>query len=319
MNTSRRSLRIAFMIVAALVSSATLAAQDVALRYRWTKGEEVRYRTTTQTDMQMSGLPGMGDMNITMTMVQVNKMVVDAVEADGSVTLRNTYESIKMSMNVPMMGEVTYDSANPTASAGNPISDGLAKTVGAMAGETITMVVAANGKVGKIDGLAKVIEKAKAGASASGAAMGLGNMDALMTEEGQRATIEQTFSLLPDKPIKVGDGWKNEYKIPGAAGAAQNVSVNYTLKGQEAAMARVVSTGSTKSSGPPAAMGPMTVTIGDGTSQGEMLFDVKAGRLRKATGTLSLPMSMRMTAPDGTDIAIQAAQKTTTTTELIEK
>lgn len=319
MDASRRSLRIAFMIVAALVSSATLAAQDVALRYRWTKGEEVRYRTTTQTEMQMSGLPGMGDMNVTMTMVQVNKFVVDDVAADGSATLRNTYESIKMSMNVPMMGEVAYDSANPSASAGNPMSDALAKTVGAMAGETITMVVAANGKVGKIDGLAKVVEKAKAGASASGAAMGLGNMDAMMSEEGQRSSIEQMFSLLPEKPIKVGETWKNEYKIPGAAGAAQNVSVSYTLKGQENAMARVVSTGSTKSSGPPAAMGPMTVTIGDGTSQGETLFDVKAGRVRKATGTMSVPMSMRMTAPDGTDIAIQAAQKVMTTMELIEK
>ena len=319
MNASRRSLRIAFMIVAALVSSATLAAQDVALRYRWTKGEEVRYRTTTQTDMQMSGLPGMGDMNVTMTMVQVNKFVVDDVAADGAATLRNTYESIKLSMNVPMMGDVTYDSANPSASAGNPMSDALAKTVGAMAGETITMVVAANGKVGKIDGLAKVVEKAKAGASTSGAAMGLGNMDAMMSEEGQRSAIEQMFSLLPEKPIKVGEGWKNEYNIPGAAGAAQNVSVAYTLKGQENALARVVSTGSTKSSGPPAAMGPMTVTIGDGTSQSEMLFDVKAGRMRKATGTMSVPMSMRMTAPDGTDIAIQAAQKITTTMELIEK
>lgn len=319
MNASRHSLRIAVMIVAALVSSATLAAQDVALRYRWTKGEEVRYRTTTQTDMQMSGLPGMGDMNVTMTMVQVNKFVVDDVAADGSATLRNTYESIKMSMNVPMMGDVTYDSANPSASAGNPMSDALAKTVGAMSGETITMVVAANGKVGKIDGLAKVIEKAKAGAAASGASMGLGNMDAMMTEEGQRSSIEQMFSPLPEKPIKVGETWKNEYKIPGAAGATQNVSVNYTLKGQENALARVVSTGSTKSSGAPAAMGPMTVTIGDGTSQGETLFDVKAGRMRKATGTMSVPMSMRMSAPDGTDIAIQAAQKVMTTMELIEK
>ena len=319
MNTSRRSLRIAFMIVAALVSSATLTAQDVTLRYRWTKGEEVRYRSTQQTDMQMSGLPGMGDMNITMTMVQVNKFVVDAVAADGSATLRNTYESIKISMNVPMMGEVTFDSANPAASSGNPISESLAKTMGAMAGETITMEVAPTGKVGKVDGLARVVEKIKAGASAASAQMGLGGMDAYMSEEGLRSTIDQTFSLLPDKPVKVGETWKNDYKIPAAAGAAQTVSTSLTLKAQEGATARVVSTGTTTATGPAAPMGPMTVTVGEGTSQGEMLFDVKAGRVRKATGTLSVPMSMRMTSPDGTDIAIQAAQKTTTTMELIEK
>ncbi len=318
MNVSR-SLRIALMFVAALASSATLAAQDVTLRYRWTKGEEVRYRTTQQTDMQMSGLPGMGDMNITMTMTQVNKFVVDAVTADGSATLRNTYESVKVAMNVPMMGEVTFDSANPAASAGNPISEALAKTMGAMAGETITMEVAANGKVGKVDGLARVVEKIKSGASAAGAQMGLGSMDQYMSEDGLRSTIDQTFSLLPDKAVKVGETWKNEYKIPASAGAAQTVSVNMTFKAQEGGVARIASTGATKASGPAAPMGPMTVTVGDGTSQGEMLFDVKAGRVRKATGMLSVPMSMRMSAPDGTDIAIQAAQKTTTTLELIEK
>lgn len=319
MNVSRRSLRIAFMFAAALASSATLVAQDVTLRYRWTKGEEVRYRTTQQTDMQMSGLPGMGDMNITMVMTQVNKFVVDDVASDGSATLRNTYESVKVSMNVPMMGEVTFDSANPAASTGNPISDALAKTLGAMAGETITMQVASNGKVGKIDGLARVVEKIKSGTSAATAQMGMGGMDQYMSEDGLRSTVEQTFTVLPDKPVKVGETWKNEFKIPASAGAAQTVSVSMTLKAQEGAVARVVSAGTSKPSGTAAPMGPMTVNVGDGTSQGETLFDVKAGRVRKTTGTLSVPMSMRMSAPDGTDIAIQAAQKTTTTLELIEK
>jgi hypothetical protein len=313
---------VAALSLAALVSSATLAAQDVPLRYRWTKGEEVRYRTTQQMDMQMTGLPGMGDMNIGMTTVQINKFNVEDVAADGTATLRNTFESIKISMAVPMMGEVAYDSANPSAAAGNPISDALAKTLGAMAGETITMVVAPHGKVGKIDGLAKLVEKMKAGASAGLSSMGLGGADAMMTEDGQRATLEQTFSLLPEKPIKVGETWKNSYTMPGSTGG-QTVAVTYTLKAQEttggSAIARIASTGTSKGSAAPGNMGPMTVTVGDGASTGETLFDVKAGRVRKATGTMSLPMTMRMSAPDGTDISLQAAQKVTTTMELIEK
>jgi hypothetical protein len=321
MNASRRSFRIAGLFAAALVSGATLAAQDLTLRYRWTKGEEMRYRNTVQTDMQMSGLPGMGDMNVSMTMVQVNRLLVEDVAADGTATIRSTYESIKMTMSVPMMGDVTYDSTQPQASSGNPMADAIGKTVGALAGETFTMAVAPNGNVGKIDGLARLVEKTKAGASATGSAMGMGNMDAFISEEGQRSMIEQSFTLLPDKPVKAGEAWKNEFKVMGATGS-QVVSAGYTLTGQETVgghpIARVATTGTIKP-GPAGAMGPMSVTMADGTSQGEMLFDVKLGRIRKATGTSTQPLSMRMTAPDGTDISIQAVQKTTATMELVEK
>ena len=316
MNLSRRTFSMAFFFLAALLGSASLAAQDVALKYRWTRGEEVRYRTTIQTDMQMSGLPGMGDMTVTMTMAQVQKLVAEDVAADGTAIIRNTFESIKMTMNVPMMGEITYDSTQPQASGGNPVADAIGKSVGALAGETFTMTVAPNGKVGKIDGLSRLVEKAKAGAAAGSAGLGM-NMDAFISEEGQRATIEQSFTQLPDKPIKVGENWKNTFTIPGPTGT-QSVSTTYTLKAQEGSIARV-STAGTINAGAPGTMGPRSVTMGDGTSQGELQFDTKLGRVRKATGTSTQPMSMKMSAPDGTDLAIQAAQKTTVTMELIEK
>jgi hypothetical protein len=310
------------MIVAALVSSATLAAQDVTLRYRWTKGEEVRYRNTIQTDMQMSGLPGMGDMTVSMTMVQVNKLVVDDIAADGTATIRSTTESIKMTMNIPMMGEVSYDSAAPQPAGTNPITDALGQSVGALVGETLTLAVASSGRVGKIDGLARVVEKLKKSAPAAGGAMGMGNMDSFFSEDAQRSTIEQSFAVMPDKPVKPGDTWKNEYKIPSPLGS-QTASYVCTLKSQDTVSgnptARIATTGTVKSSGAPGVMGPMTVTMGDGASQGELLFDTKLGRVRKSTGTMTQPLAMKMNPGDGTEIAIQAVQKTTSTMELIEK
>jgi hypothetical protein len=320
MDASRRSLRIAFMIAAALISSATLAAQDVTLRFKWTKSEEIRYRTTIQTDMQMSGMPGMGDMNVTMTMVQLTKMTVDDVAADGSATLRNTYESIKMTMQIPMMGEVTYDSAAPPPAGSNAMADMIGKSVGAMVGEAITMVVAPNGKVGKIDGLSRVAEKVKAATPGAGAP-GM-NTDSFFSEDAQRSAIEQSFAWMPEKPVRPGDTWKNEFKIPSPLGSQVNTMVN-TLKGQETVggnnVARIATTGTIKPTGEPGTMGPMTVTMGEGKSTGETLFDTKLGRVRKSTGTMTQPLSMRMSGPDGTDIAIQAVQKTTSTMELIEK
>jgi hypothetical protein len=122
--------------------------------------------------------------------------------------------------------------------------------------------------------------------------------------------------------VRQGETWKQEFKVPIPLGN-QVTSVVNTLKGTENlggnTVVRVSSTGTIKSSGTPGAMGPMTVTMADGQSTGETLFDTKLGRVRKAVGTVTQPLSMRMSAPDGTDIAIQAVQKTTSTMELVEK
>jgi hypothetical protein len=64
---------------------------------------------------------------------------------------------------------------------------------------------------------------------------------------------------------------------------------------------------------------PMTMEFGDGTGQGELVFDRKLGRTQQATMSMTLPFSMNMTTPDGQSISMQAMTKTTTKMELIEK
>jgi hypothetical protein len=254
-------------------------------------------------------------MNVTNTMVQLMKMVADVVAADGTVTLRVVYDSIKMNMSVPMMGDVAYDSANPPP-AGNPITDSL-KPLGALVGQPFTMVVSPSGKVQRVDGLGPILDKARAGMaqSAGAAGMGAGDLSAVLNEASQKATLEQMFSALPEKPVKVGDSWKNAYKIPNPMGN-QAVSQVYTVKEATAASALIALTGTVKAEGPPASMGPMSVTMGDGTSTGDITFDMKLGHVRKQVSTLAMPMTMAMT--DGS-VTIQANMKVTTTMELIEK
>jgi hypothetical protein len=317
MTRARRSVRILLVVLAAVAGSPWLFAQDATLRYRWTKGEEQRYRTTTQTEMVMSGVPGMGDMNIASTMVQVHKMTVEDVAADGTATLRYVYESFKMTMAIPMAGEMTYDSTAPPAE-GNPVTDSL-KPLGAMAGQPFTIVVSPLGKIAKIAGLSPILEKAKSGmAAGAGGALGAGDLSSVLSEESQRSSIEQGFAQLSGNPAKVGETWKLVFKIPSPFGV-QAMSLQSTLQEATAATARIVTAGTLKPEGAPGTLGPMTVTMGDGTSNGEATFDLKQGRLRKMTTVSSLPLTLAMAAPDGTTINLQAAQKTTTTVELIDK
>src|SRR5262245_5505176 len=90
-------------------------AQSVTLRYKWTKGEEVTYSGTKQKTETVSGLPnGMGNMNIDTTMTQVVRSVVKDVAADGTVTMEQVYESIRMAIDSPM-ARMAFDSTNKDA------------------------------------------------------------------------------------------------------------------------------------------------------------------------------------------------------------
>jgi hypothetical protein len=144
------------------------------------------------------------------------------------------------------------------------------------------------------------------------------NLSAFLNEDAQRQMLQQGSAPFPEKPIKPGESWDNTYKAPNPFGN-QLVSYKYTLKDVTGGVARIAIAGSVKPDGPPGAMGPMTVTMGDGTVQGETLFDVKLGRARKSVFTTSMPLTMVMAAPDGTNLNIQAASKSTTTVEPIEK
>jgi hypothetical protein len=320
MNASRRTSRILVGLSAALVASAALTAQDTTLRYRFTKGEVLRYRSVTQTDMVMSGLPGMGDMNIATTMTNVMKTVTDSVAADGTATVKVTYESMKMAMSIPMMGDVTYDTAAPPPD-GNPITDAF-KPLSALVGQEFTMVMSALGKIQKVDGLKPILDKVKAQAeSVPGGAAGMpggNNLQAFLSEDAQVQMLQQGSAPFPDKPVKAGDTWENSYKSPNPMGN-QLIAYKYTLKDVAGGTARIALAGTVKPDGPAAPMGPMTVTMGDGTAQGETMFDTKLGRARKTVVTVSMPLSMVMAAPDGTNLNLQAASKSTTTIELIEK
>ena len=70
------SVLVAFV---ALGAGSSLLGQEGALRYRWTKGDVLRYRVVQTTNAAMSGIPGMGEMNVTNTMTQVQQFTTTDV------------------------------------------------------------------------------------------------------------------------------------------------------------------------------------------------------------------------------------------------
>src|SRR5262245_17902537 len=100
--TARRQLLAVLALLASTVSALTAVRQEVTLAYRWAKGETVLYRVTQQVTTTMSGVPGAGDLSFEQTMNQVLRSVPESIAADGTATLRQTVDSVRVEMRTPM-------------------------------------------------------------------------------------------------------------------------------------------------------------------------------------------------------------------------
>jgi hypothetical protein len=325
--SSRMGFVTAGVVALGLLSGSSVSAlrQDVTLRYRWTKGETMRYRIVQQNTTTISGLPGgMGDMAIDQSTNQTIRWVAEEVSADGTTTLRQFFESVKMEMNSPMFA-MSYDSAKPDA-GDNPMSTMLKGVLTPLVGESFTIVMAPTGEVQKVEGLSKLTEKMFQNLPQDPAAAGiLDGLKANLSDDSMRSTFMQTFAQFPNKPLKSGDSWNTQVSVGNPMLGGLITSTTSTLKSVEGEgsnrIATIVTSSAIKQdpSKPPQAnpMG-LTMQMGNGVGDGEQVFDAGTGRFRGSTTHITMPMTMSGTGPDGTALSMKTSVKTTTTVELVQ-
>lgn len=319
---SRVHLRITCAL-ACLAIAAPLYAQGVTLRYHWTKGDVLTYKMLILTTSQVSGMQGRGDVTLQQTMTQVLKIAVDDVAADGTATLKQTFGSVRMEMDGPM-GKFSYDTAAPSTST-NPMAQSMGKVLGAMAGETITVVQAPDGTVRSVEGASRIMDKitktlpSDAGANALAQAL-----KTSLSDEALKATLEQSFTKLPQGPVKPGDTWKGQMNMGNDTIGKITGSVDFTLKALDgsgdAATGRIgVAVAMKQESAPASGPGGMVMKLQDARGEGEMLFEIAKGRIRKSTMKSSMPSTISGQSPDGNPMTIQNTTTTSMTMELIDK
>jgi hypothetical protein len=304
------------------VPSVSAVRQDVTLRYRWTKGETIRYRVTQQSTTTVSGIPGLGEMAIDQSTTQVLGTVTEEVTPEGS-TLRQVIESAKMEMNSPMFA-MSYDSANPDAGA-NPMDAMLKSVLSPMIGASYTLVMAPTGEVEKVEGLSRIAEKMFEAIPQSPEMAGmLSGLKANFSDEAMRSQLGQTFAQFPNRPLKSGDTWTAQISTTNPAFGGLTTSLTSTLKAVEGdggnRVARVATSLAMKQdSTKPAQVNPMglIMQMGESTGSGEQLFEIGSGRLRNSTTRLTMPMTMSGAGPDGTPLNMTSSVTTTTTVELV--
>jgi hypothetical protein len=323
MNTNNR-LVAAGVLAAGLMSglAAAASAQELTLRYRWTKGEEVRYRMTQESTATISGLPGgMPDMNVVTTMSQVVRSVVENVAPDGSATIRHTYESVRMNMDSPM-AKMAYDSTAKDMAAGDPMMKDM---FSAMIGESFVLVMSPTGAVQKVEGMGALMEKMFKKMPQDPAAAGMLNgIKSSFTDDAMRQAFSQSSSQFPDRPVKPGDTWSNQLTFNNPMLGATTTSTTSTFGGVEGAggaqMAKITTKLAIKLDSATPATNPMglTMKMGDSTGEGEFLFDVAKGRQQRGTTRTNVAIMMSGSGPDGAALSMQTLVKGTLTVEIVQ-
>ena len=318
--TSRSSTVLAAVLLLTLGVASPRAQQPVTLRYAWTQGETLTYRMVVRTTSNITGGP-QGNGTIDQTMSQTLKISVSAVAPDGTQILRQSIEAVAVEINGPM-GKMAYDSAKPPPADADPRMQAMAKTFGALVGEALSVTVASNGAIRRIDGTQRIIDKIVKDLPRDPMAGGMAqNIKQMFTEEALRTSLEQSFSRLPDGPVKPGDTWTSQQALGADAIGKITGTSTFTLKAIEgsgdAAVARIGVTLALKQEVPP---GPssMSMKLGNAKGEGELLFNIAKGRVERNTMRSEMPSTITMRGPDGGTITMQNDTKTTMTMELVK-
>ena len=310
-------------LAVALAASVSQASAQTPLLYRWTQGDVLLYRTVLKTTSNVSGGPA-GTVEQTLTQTQTVKLIVAAVGPDGSATLRQTIESVAMDITGPM-GKMAYDSTKPPpADDADPRTATLAKTFGAIVGEAISVTITPNGVVKSIAGTAKIIEKLMKDLPMDPLAAGLAqNIKAMLSDEALRTSLEQSFSRMPDQPVKPGDTWTSEQTL-GVDVLGRIIGTStFTLKAIEgtgdAAVARIGVALAIRQESTPGAAASMSVKLGPSKGEGELLFHIGKGRVERNSMRSEMPSTITMRGREGGPATMQNNTTTSMTLERIEK
>jgi hypothetical protein len=316
--------RSALVLILCMASALAADAQTVTMRYRWTKGEARTYRVTTETNRAISGTPDGRDLTNSQAMTQVLKIVAEDVAPDGAATLRQTFQSVRMEGTGPM-GKVVIDTAAPDSTP-DPMMEGMRRVLEAMAGESVTIVMAPDGTVQKVSGAARIAEKItkvmSGDPSAGAAGQGIRTM---LSDDALKNTFEQSFCMLPAGPVKAGETWTSHLAMGNETIGRIVGTSTFTLKaidgGPDAPVANIGVSLALKQEVVPTPTGPtpMVMRLRDNRGDGEIVFDVTRGHIQRSTMRTDTSSTVTMNGPDGTPTTVQNKTTTKMTMELVGK
>ncbi len=188
-------------LVAACCISSAAAGESVLLQRKFQDGKTNYVHRTVDMVQKIGGMPG-GAMEIKVRSIfGVIEKVKGAAGGKRIVTM--TFDRAAQTMDMPMMGELEYDSYDPENEEAAPQ---LASILQPMVGEALTVEVSKDGKVVGFSGMDAINKKISEKAVAN---MFWSQVKRQYTDEKARKQWgEDPLLMFPNKEVKVGETWK---------------------------------------------------------------------------------------------------------------
>jgi Family of unknown function (DUF6263) len=296
------ALLIAFVALGCVVTGSARAEEP--LRWKFKVGEKLDYNMVQE--MQMSATGATLPQEVKTSMRQEMNMTWDVQGVDeksGEAVIRQKFDRVKMKMSTPV-GAFEYDSKSEEAPTG--LGAMIAPMYKAMTEGDFEITMTSRGEVKDVKIPEQVITALKN--SPNAAAMG-----DVATPEGFKKMISQGALVLPKDAPKKGDSWSTKVDMKNPAVGRQTVETTYRYDGTkdiEGTKFAVIKPQlkmefgeqpAAKEGQPqqPAAQ-QNTMKIKDQTSDGEVLFNIAAGRLQST----SLKQNVTIEANAGVNMKI---------------
>jgi hypothetical protein len=280
------TLLIAFVALGCVVATSVQAEEP--LRWKFKVGEKLDYNMVQEMQMTASGAALPQEMKTSMR--QEMKMTWDVQGVDeksGEAVIKQKFDQVKMKMSTPV-GGFEYDSKSEEAPTG--LGAMIAPMYKAMTEGEFEITMTSRGEVKDVKIPEQVLTALKN--SPNAAAMG-----DIASADGFKKMISQGALVLPDKAPQKGETWSTKVEMKNPAVGKQTVETTYKYDGTKDIKGTLFAVikpqlkmefegqAAVKEGQPqqPAAQQNMQMKIKDQTSDGEVLFNIPAGRLQSTS------------------------------------
>lgn len=284
-----------------VLSTVAAAQAEQYLKFKWTAGQSLNCVSTQEMTREIGG-GLLEDSKSSWTITYDTKREVTQVTDEGVATVKETYQRARVVAEEDGARR-EFDSAKRGDQPER--EDPLIKPFAAFAGKSYEFDVNAEGRVLAVRGVQEILKDATPSAGGGLDAMLGGMMAAVITEDSIKESIEQSLRVVPTKPVKTGDTWGVERKIPVPALGAVTQKLSFTLARFEGARKRAVieAAGSMDMGG-----GMLGIKVTKSTVKATHVFDMDLGQIVESKADQTTEAQM---GEDDAMITIKLTQRAT--------
>ncbi|AMV36430.1 DUF6263 family protein [Planctomyces sp. SH-PL62] len=261
------------------------ARADAPLRWKFQKGETIRYALVQKTESKMKA----GEIERGSTVQQTSDLrwIVDEVTPEGVATMTQIIDRVRVKLESAGQPPFEFDSEDKDKPQEGPIAAQIVPMFKALAGFECSLTMDPRGRIESVKIPQKTLDALRE--SLSGA---MGN---LFSEESMKNMITQSGLILPEAAVEKGKGWTDESTLPVQQLGTIKTDKTYTVEGPAAEdPSKVVITLDAKMTVDAADNPQISFEIKEQKNVGRFLFDAEKGRI--ASSHVEVKMVQLITA-----------------------